>query len=185
MPGYIDNLLLKFIHLCPLKQRLAPYTCLPISYVTKTQFSPDEDISALLDDAPKHRIQEIIGSLLYHARAVDNKLLVALSAIAAKQSKATVTTEKAVTLLLNYATTYPNDGIIYRARDMILCAHADAGFLNESQSCSCTRAHIFSWKVTHTHISMVLCSPLPKSSSLLWHLLLNPNLLLYLSLHVR
>ncbi len=81
MPGYIDNLLLKFKHPHPLKPRLSPYTCLPISYGTKTQFLPDEDISELLDDAHKHRIQEIIGFLLYYARAVDNKLLVPLSAM--------------------------------------------------------------------------------------------------------
>ncbi len=130
MPGYIDNLLLKFKHPCPLKPRFFPYACLPISYGTKTQCSPDEDISALLDDTRKHCIQEIIGSLLHYACAVDNKLLVSLSAIAAKQSKATVTTEHAVHLLLDYVATYPNKGILYRASDMILYAHADAGFLN-------------------------------------------------------
>jgi hypothetical protein len=132
MPGYIDNLLLKLKHPCPCKPRLSPYTCLPISYGTKTQFSPDDDISALLDDARKHCIQEIIRSLLYYARAVDNKLLIALSAIAAKQSKATVATEQAVHHLLDYVATYPNYGIIYPASDMILCAHANAGFLNQS-----------------------------------------------------
>ncbi len=131
-PGYIDNLLLKFKGSCPLKPRLSPYTCLPISYGTKTQFSPDEDISELLEDARKHRIQEIIGSLLYYVHAVDNRLLVALRAIAAKHSKATVTTEQAIYLILDYVTTYLNDGILYHASDMILCAHADAGFLNES-----------------------------------------------------
>jgi hypothetical protein len=110
MPMYIDNLLLKFKHPCPLKPQPSPYTCLHISYGTKTQFSPDEDISELLDDARKHRIQEIIGSLLYYARAVDNKLLVALSAIAAKQSKAIVAMEQAVHLLVDYVATYPNDG---------------------------------------------------------------------------
>ncbi len=142
MPGYIVNLLLKFKHPHPLKPRLSPYTCLPISNGTKTQFLPDEDISELLDDDHKHRIQEIIGSLLYYACAVENKLIVAFSAIAAKQSKATVTTEQAVHLLLDYVATYPNYGIIYPASNMILCAHADAGFLNESQSCSRARAHI-------------------------------------------
>jgi hypothetical protein len=142
MPRYIENLLLKFKHPRPLKPQLSPYTCLPISYGTKTQFSPDEDISALLDYAHKHHIQDIIGSLLYYAHAVDNKLLMALNAIAAKQSKATVTMEQAVHLLLDYVTTYPNNGIIYCASDMILCAHADAGFLNEAQSRSHARAHI-------------------------------------------
>ena len=39
--------------------------------------------------------------------------------------------------------TYTNDGIVYRASDMILCAHTDAGFLNKSQSCSHAGAHIY------------------------------------------
>ncbi len=130
MPGYIDNLLLKFKHPRPCKARLSPYTCLPISYGTQTQFSPDDDVSALFDDAHKHRIQEIIGSFLYYARAVDNKLLMALSAIAARQFKATVATEQAVHLLLNYFATYLNNVIVYCASDMILYAHANAGFLN-------------------------------------------------------
>jgi hypothetical protein len=44
---------------------------------------PESDTSTLLDNKRKLRIQEIVGSLLYYARVVDNKLLVALSAIAA------------------------------------------------------------------------------------------------------
>jgi hypothetical protein len=83
MPGYIDNLLLKFKHPRPPKPRLSPYACLPISYGAKSQLTPESDTSTLLDNKRKHRIQEIVGSLLYYARAVDNKLLVALSAIAA------------------------------------------------------------------------------------------------------
>jgi hypothetical protein len=143
MPGYIDNLLIKFKHPCPHKPCLFPYTCLPISYSAKTQLTPESDTSAILDDKRKHQIQEIVGSLLYHTRAVDNKLLVALSAIAAQQAEATVATEQAVCLLLDYVATYPNDGIVYRASDMILCAHANAGFLNKSQSFSRAGAHIF------------------------------------------
>jgi hypothetical protein len=182
MPGYIDNLLLKLKHPCPLKPQLSFYTFLPISYGTKTQFSPGEDISALLDDACKHCIKEIIRSLLYYAHAVDNKLLVALSAIAAKQSKATVTTEQAVHLLLDHVTTYPNDGNIYHASDMILCAHASAGFLNKSQSHSHAGAHIFHLKN----------DPYPRFNGPVLsiaqiirfvHLLLNLNMLLCLSLH--
>ncbi len=55
--------------------------------------------------------------------------MVALSAIAARQSCATVATKQAVHLLLDYVAT--------------LCAHLDVGYLNETNSCSCTRAHIF------------------------------------------
>jgi hypothetical protein len=74
---------------------------------------------------------------------VDNRLLVALSTIAANQSCATVATEQAVHLLLDYVATYPLDGIVYRSSDMILCAHADAGFLNKTNSHSRAGAHIY------------------------------------------
>ena len=39
--------------------------------------------------------------------------------------------------------TYPNDGILFRKSDMILAAHADAGFLNESRARIIAGAHIF------------------------------------------
>jgi hypothetical protein len=109
------------------------------------QLAPESDTSDLLDDTRnrKHWIQEIVGSLLYYARTVDNTLLVALSAIADKQAKATVAMEQAVHLLLDYVVTYPNDGIVYRASNMILCAHADAGFLNKTNSHSHAGTHIF------------------------------------------
>jgi hypothetical protein len=68
---------------------------------------------------------------------------VALSAIAAKQANATVSMEQAVHLLLSFVATYPNDGIFYWASNMILCAHANAGFFNKSNSCSHAGTHIF------------------------------------------
>ncbi len=39
---------------------------------------------------------------------MDNKLLAALGAIAARQAQATVATKQAVHLLLDYVATYPN-----------------------------------------------------------------------------
>jgi hypothetical protein len=90
MPGYISTLLLKFKHPQPTKSWLSPFKCLPIAYHAKAQLTPVPDTSELLDDDRKHRIQEIVGALLYYARVVDNKLLVAISAISPHQSKATV-----------------------------------------------------------------------------------------------
>jgi hypothetical protein len=143
MPDYIENLLIKFKHPRPTKPRCSPYKCLPIAYGAKAQLTSEADTSDLLEDHHKRRIQEIIGLLLYYARAVDNKLLVALSAIAARQSYATVATEQAVHLLFDYVAIYPSDGIIYQSSDMILCAQADAGFLNETNSRSWAGAHIY------------------------------------------
>ena len=66
-------------------------------------------------------------------RAVNNKLLVVLSAIGVQQAAATEDTEASIEQLLDYVATYPTDGILFRKSDMILAAHADAGFLNESR----------------------------------------------------
>ncbi len=84
MQGYIKTLLIKFNHPRPTKLCLSPYKCAPIAYDVKTQLTPETETSELLDDNRKQRNQEIIGSLLYYACVVDNKLLVALSAIAAR-----------------------------------------------------------------------------------------------------
>jgi hypothetical protein len=109
-----------------------PFTATPIAYGQKTQFTPDKDTSAPLLPECLKCIQKNIRSLLYYAQAVDNKLLVALNAISARQAKATLHTEQLVKTLLNYVATYPNDGIVYRASDMVLCAHADAGYLSNT-----------------------------------------------------
>ena len=67
---------------------------------------------------------------MYMGRAVNNKLLVALRAIGAKQEAAIEDTAAAIEQLLDYVATYPNDGILFRKGDMILAAHADAGSLS-------------------------------------------------------
>jgi hypothetical protein len=54
-----------------------------------------------------------------------------------------VHTEQLVKTLLNYIATYPNDCIVYRASKMVLCTYADAGYLNETRSCSRAGAHIY------------------------------------------
>jgi hypothetical protein len=145
MPGYIENLIINFKHLHPTKPHLLPHKCLPIAYGAKAHLTPDANTSELLNKHHKRHIQEIVGLLLYYTWAANNKLVVALSAIAAQQSCATIATKQAVHLLLDYVATYPSDGIIYQARasDMVLCAHSDVGFLNKSKSCSCVGAHIF------------------------------------------
>ncbi len=46
-------------------------------------------------------------------------------------------------MLLNYGATYPNNGIVYRASNMVLCMHTDEVFLNKTRSCSRAGAHLF------------------------------------------
>jgi hypothetical protein len=120
MNGYIAELLLKYNHPKPLKLQHAPHAHRPIVYGATTQLIPDADTSPLLDDKEIKQIQGIIGSLLYYARAVDNKLLATLSTISSQQAKATENTKKEVHQLLDYVATYPSNGITYRASSMVL-----------------------------------------------------------------
>ena len=45
--------------------------------------------------------------------------------------------------VLDHVATYPNDGITYQVSDMILAAHSDFVFNNESKALIRSGAHIF------------------------------------------
>ena len=99
--------------------------------------------SPTLNEKKTKRVQGIVGALIYVGREFDNKLLLALIAICAKQAAATEETAAAIEQLLDYVATYPDDGIIFRKSDTILAAQKDAGFLNESRARIRAGAHIF------------------------------------------
>ena len=103
-------------------------------YGAKQHFTPDEDTRPNIDQVCIRRVQGIIGALLYYKCTVDNKLLMSLSAIGTKQAAATESNAVAIYQLLDYVAMYPNDGIIYRATDMIMCAHYDTAYIIESKT---------------------------------------------------
>ena len=143
MKGYVSDILTKYGHPLPAKPQHAPHKHREIIYGSKSQLEPEDDTSPRLGDADIKRIQGIVGSLLYYARAVDNKLLATLSTIGSQQANATHNTKRAVEQLLDYVVTYPNDGTTFRASNMILAAHSDASYLSEPKSRSRAGAHIF------------------------------------------
>ena len=122
---------------------MSPHKHRPIDYGATKQLVQPTDTSKTLNEKVIKRIQGIVGALLSVVRAVNNKLLVALIAIGDQRAAATENKAAAIEHLLDYLATYPNDGILFRKSDMILAAHADAGFLNESRARSRAGAHIF------------------------------------------
>ena len=141
--NYIRDLLLRVGHPPPAKPQLSPHKHREITYGAKEQYTHVALPSPKLDEKGVKRVQEVVGALLFYGRAVDNKLLVAINAIGIQQANATEATKAAVATLLDYLATYPDDGTLYRASDMVLAAHADAGFHNESKGRSRAGAHIF------------------------------------------
>ena len=134
MPGYIKAALFKFNHPTPSRPQHSPHRSNPIQYGAASQKPNPIDTTAQLDAAKTTRIQQITGTLLYYARAVDGTLLVALSAIASSQAKATQQTEKDILQILDYCATHPNGSQQFKASDMILKIHSDASYLNAPKS---------------------------------------------------
>eukprot|EP00957_Ditylum_brightwellii_P128527 9803600-Ditylum_brightwellii.AAC.1 len=108
-----------------------PYTA-PV-YTKKSQLTPAENTTPYLDDLGKKCIQQVIGTLLFYAHAVDPTLLMTINAIAAKQASPTEKTAKALTHLLNYCATFLNAVVQFNAHDMVLHIHSDASYMSAEE----------------------------------------------------
>ena len=81
MKSYIAKFLFKVGHKLTFKKQLSPHHWREIMYGSKVQQAPEEDSSPALDEKVFLQVKRIFGALLYYARAVNNKLIVALNAI--------------------------------------------------------------------------------------------------------
>ena len=70
-------------------------------------------------------VQQVLGTLLYYAIAVDSNMLAAISSIATQQANSTIATLQAITQLLNYCATHPNAKVRFVASDMVLWVESD------------------------------------------------------------
>jgi hypothetical protein len=92
----------------------------------------DKTISPALSNKDVNKLQQLTGTLLYYARAVDPTLIMPINVLASGQSKATEVTADKVIKLLNYCNTHPETNIRYHASDMILHILSDASYLSEN-----------------------------------------------------
>jgi hypothetical protein len=134
MPGYIAAALQRFAHPHPTRPQHAPHHWDKPNYGARTQLTTSVDTSQPLDAAGTLRLQEVVGTLLYYARALDHTMLVALGSLAAAQAEGTQATMKALTHLLNYAATHPTITLRYHASGMLLRCHSDASYLSETKA---------------------------------------------------
>ena len=100
-------------------------------------------VASKLDKAGIQRIQQVVGRLLFYARAIDTTMRVALGTISSAQTKGTAATAEAVTQLLNYSASHPDATLRFTASDMILNVHSDASYLTEAEARSRPGGHFF------------------------------------------
>ena len=84
---------------------------------------PKKITSPKVSAEEKKYIQQVVGSFLYYARAVDMTILHALNLIAAEQADPTVRTMRRVKQLLDYMHTHQDAVIRFHASDMVLNVH--------------------------------------------------------------
>jgi hypothetical protein len=145
MPGYIKKKLQEFEHATPTKPQHCPYSPAPKQFGIEAHQPLPGDTSPVIDDKKKKIIRQIVGSILYYARAVDMTVLMALSTIAISQAKPTKNTMARCIQLLDCLATHSDATIQFYASDMVMNIHSDASYLSESKACSRACGHFFVW----------------------------------------
>ena len=143
MPGYIKKKLQEYKHTMPTRVHRCPYSPEPKKFGSEAQAPLPPDDSPKLDAKGIKRIQQIVGSILYYARAVDMTVLAALGTIAIKQTKATQKTREQSIQLLDYLPSNQDAKVRFHASDMIMNIHSDASYLSESGARSRACGHFF------------------------------------------
>ncbi len=143
MAQYVMKQLIKYGHVAPAKPQHCPYSPNAILYEKDNQAPTPSNESPLLDEAGKKHVQQIVGTFLYYARAVDPTIVMALSDLSSQQSALTENTMKRVNQLLDYMWMHPDAIIQYRASDMILNIHSDASYLSTPKARSQAGGYFF------------------------------------------
>ena len=142
VPGFTKRALHKYQHPTPKKPQHAPAKAAPIQYGAKVQ-TTQHDTSPYISADRIKRIQDVVGTFAWYARACDPTMAATLSSIATRQTKATTNLEGEVKQFLDYCATHPNAGVRFVASDMVLALHSDASYLSEPNSKSRAAGHFF------------------------------------------
>ena len=124
--GYVEKLIHKYQHTTPRILEHHPHQHNPPKYGKKIQYVESADDTPPFKKDEIKKLMEIIGSLLFLGRAINNAMLMALSDLVTSQAKCNKETQEAENDILNYCATHPNSTIIFQGRQMTLKVHSDA-----------------------------------------------------------
>jgi hypothetical protein len=133
MPGYIDKVLTRFHEWAGTRTAKSPGVYAAPQYGAKVQYAV-EDTSEPLSPADVTTLQEIVGSMLYYARAVDPTMLTITNTIASQMAVPTQAVKAQAVRLLQYAAAYPNNAIVYKKSKMHVILQVDASYLSRSHA---------------------------------------------------
>ena len=143
MSHAVQKALTRFHHINPTKAHYQPYPHVKVIYGAKAQYEACPKESPRLDKVGTKFIQEVMGVFLFLARAINGRLLPALSALASEQASPTEETMQKCKLFLDCMDTEEEMIITYQASDMVLAVHSNALYLLEPGSQSRVGGHFF------------------------------------------
>ena len=117
----------------PQRPQNCPYTPPPVKYGKESNILIPEETSRPATEKEKKYVQQVLGSFLFYARAIDMTILHSLLAIASKQSKPAQKTLERIKQLLDYKATHPDAVVRFYTSDMVLNLHSDASYLSAGQ----------------------------------------------------
>jgi hypothetical protein len=143
MPGYIKKKLQEYKHVKLNRIQTCPYTPASKQFGTEAQRPLPLQDFPLLNKKGFKQVQQIVGSISYHAQAVNMTVLMALSTIAIDQTKATSKTMEKCTQLLDYLAYHAVAKVCFHKSDMVMNIHSDALYLSKGNARSQTCRHCF------------------------------------------
>jgi len=142
MVPYLQKTLQQFDNIVPSKCQDSPYPYTEPKYGAKQQFA-EYDTSAPVGNDEQKYVQKVTRKINWYARGVDSTMLTPIIALSSQQAKTTQATMRRVQHFLNYAATKEPAVTTYRASDMVLVNHSNAGYLNEEGVRSRVGGHHF------------------------------------------
>ena len=143
MPNYVTKSLHKFQHPTLKRAQYAPHQWTHPNYGATKQLATPLDTLPPIPGDLNRSIQNIIGTFLYYARAVEWTMPPALNTLSEQQWIPTKNTEATINHFLDYAATNPSAIIQYKASDMILHIDSDALYLSDPRDRSRTGGHYY------------------------------------------
>ena len=134
IPGYIAKAIERFSPNLKKGSR-SPAVYVPPKLGAQAQIiEADNDDGPVLPASDIKLLQEIIGVLLYYARAIDVTMLTAVNHISSEQARPTQRVMDNAMRVLAYAAAYPNNELVFTACDMVLFCQSDCSFLSRSEA---------------------------------------------------
>ncbi len=133
----------EYEHVTGNKRQTCPYSPEPKKFGTEAQAPLPPNSSPHLNAKGIKHIQQIVSSILYYAKAVDMRVLKALSLIAVQQTNAMEKAMDQCIRLLDYLSGHLKAKFRFHASDMVLNIHLDTLYLSEVKARIRAYGHFF------------------------------------------